>query len=316
MRFAIVSVSVLAALSQLVSAVPTLERRASATEKPTIGYAAQGSTTGGIGGSTITVTSLAALTSAVASDSAKIVIVSGTITGNTVVKVGSNTSLLGKSGSSLVGVGLRVNKKNNVIIRNLKISKVLASAGDALGIQEASKVWVDHVDLSSDRDHDKDFYDGLLDVTHGSTFVSITNSNLHDHYKASLVGHSDNNESEDKKITVTYALNRFSNLNSRMPSFRFGTGHLFNNYFVNSNDGINTRLGAQLLVENNVWEGVKKPLYATDNGFAVARGNDFGGASNSAPTGTFSKAPYSYTLLDAGKVKSTVSSSAGATLDF
>jgi pectate lyase len=83
--------------------------------------------------------------------------------------------------------------------------------------------------LSSDRDHDKDFYDGLLDVTHGSTFVSITNSNLHDHFKASLVGHSDNNESEDKKITVTYALNKFSNLNSRMPSFRFGTGHLFNN---------------------------------------------------------------------------------------
>ncbi|CCO33989.1 hypothetical protein BN14_08080 [Rhizoctonia solani AG-1 IB] len=100
-----------------------------------------------------------------------------------------------------------------------------------------------------------------------------------------------------------------------MPSFRFGTGHLFNNYFVNSNDGINTRLGAQLLVENNVWEGVKKPLYATDNGFAVARGNDFGGASNTAPAGTFSKAPYTYTLLDAGKVKSAVSS-AGATLDF
>ncbi|KDN46936.1 hypothetical protein RSAG8_04013, partial [Rhizoctonia solani AG-8 WAC10335] len=85
--------------------------------------------------------------------------------------------------------------------------------------------------------------------------------------------------------------------------------------FVNSNDGINSRLGAQLLVENNVWEGVKKPLYATDNGFAVARGNDFGGASNSAPTGTFTKAPYSYTLLEAGKVKSSVSS-VGATLSF
>ncbi|KAF8752663.1 Pectate lyase [Rhizoctonia solani] len=287
MRFSVVSVSVLAALAQLVSAVPTLERRASAPRSlPSAMLPRAGDTTGGIGGSTITVTSLAALTSAVADDKAKIVYVSGTITGNTVVKVGSNTSLLGKSGSSLVGVGLRVNKKNNVIIRNLKISKVLASAGDALGIQEASKVWVDHVDLSSDRDHDKDFYDGLLDVTHGST---------------RRWWDSDNNESEDKKITVTYALNRFSNLNSRMPSFRFGTGHLFNNYFVNSNDGINTRLGAQLLVENNVWEGVKKPLYATDNG---------------APTGTFSKAPYSYSLLDAGKVKSTVTSSAGATLNF
>ncbi|CAE6443234.1 unnamed protein product, partial [Rhizoctonia solani] len=216
MRFSVVSVSLLAALAQLVSAVPTLERRASATEKPTIGYAAQGGTTGGIGGTTVTVTSLAALTSAVADDKAKVVYVSGTISGNTVVKVGSNTSILGKSGASLVGVGLRVNKKNNVIIRNLKISKVLASAGDAVGIQEASKVWIDHLDLSSDRDHDKDFYDGLLDVTHGSTYVSITNSHLHDHFKASLVGHSDNNESEDKKITVTYALNKFSNLNSRM----------------------------------------------------------------------------------------------------
>jgi hypothetical protein len=42
MRFSVISVSVLAALAQLVSAAPTLDRRASATEKPTIGYAAQG----------------------------------------------------------------------------------------------------------------------------------------------------------------------------------------------------------------------------------------------------------------------------------
>lgn len=156
-------------------------------------------------------------------------LVSGTITGNTVVKVGSNKSVLGTSGASLIGVGLRVNKKSNVIIRNLKVSKVLASAGDAIAIQASTKVWVDHVDVSSDRDHDKDFYDGLLDVTHGSTFVSITNSVLHDHWKASLVGHSDNNGSEDKAVTVTYAFNKWYNLNSRMPSFRFGTGHIFNN---------------------------------------------------------------------------------------
>ncbi|KAG9075965.1 hypothetical protein FRC06_009785, partial [Ceratobasidium sp. 370] len=116
-------------------------------------------------------------------------------------------------------------------------------------------------------------------------------------------------------ITVTYALNKWYNLNSRMPSFRFGTGHIFNNYFLNSNDGINTRLGAQLLVENNVWEGVSKPLYSTDGGFAVARGNLFGSGTNTASAGTFSKAPYSYTLLDASTVKSTVSS-AGATLSF
>lgn len=42
-----------------------------------------------------------------------------------------------------------------MIIRNIKISKVLASAGDAIGIQASSNVWIDHNDLSSDRDHDK-----------------------------------------------------------------------------------------------------------------------------------------------------------------
>jgi pectate lyase len=120
-------------------------------------------------------------------------------------------------------------ESENVIIRNLKISKVLAEAGDAIGIQAATKVWVDHVDLSSDQDHDKDYYDGLLDITHGSTYVSVTNSVLHDHWKSSLVGHSDSNEDEDKAITVTYALNKWYNLNSRLPSFRFGTGHIYNN---------------------------------------------------------------------------------------
>jgi pectate lyase len=86
--------------------------------------------------------------------------------------------------------------------------------------------------------------------------------------------------------------------------------------FENNNDGINTRDGAQLLVENNVWTGTTKPLYSTDEGFAVARGNDFGGASNTAPTGTLTSVPYSYSLTAVGSVKSTVTASAGATLSF
>lgn len=57
---------------------------------------------------------------------------------------------------ALSGVGLRVYQESNVIIRNLVISEVLAEAGDAIGIQEATKVWIDHLDLSSNLDHDKD----------------------------------------------------------------------------------------------------------------------------------------------------------------
>lgn len=83
--------------------------------------------------------------------------------------------------AALTGVGLTINGQSNVIVRNLKISKVLADNGDAITIQASKNVWVDHVDLSSDLDHDKDYYDGLVDVTHASEWVTISNSYIHDH---------------------------------------------------------------------------------------------------------------------------------------
>ncbi|KAK1218183.1 hypothetical protein PQX77_019142 [Marasmius sp. AFHP31] len=324
--------SIVAFIAVQATVASPVEKRASTNDVANIGYATlNGGTTGGSGGTVTTVTSLSALTSAVAGSGKKVVIISGTITGNTVVRIGDNTSVLGAAGSSLVGVGLRVLDVSNVIIRNVKISKVLAEAGDAIGVQNAHQVWVDHVDLSSDRDHDKVYdlfcedsailihsnsYDGLLDITHGVTGITVSNSKLYDHWKASLVGHSDSNGAEDTPMTVTFVGNYWSNLNSRTPSFRFGHGHIFNNYFENNNDGINTRDGAQLLVENNVWVGAKKPLYETDGGFAVAKGNDFGGGENTAPVGNFNTAPYSYSLIAVGSVVSSVTASAGQTLTF
>lgn len=149
--------------------------------------------------------------------------------------------------TALVGVGVSFRNVSNVILRNIKvnlpqayadvatvgspiqISFVLAESGDAIGVIASHNVWIDHVELWSDSDHDKDYYDGLLDITHGSYAVSVTNSYLHNHWKASLVGHSDSNESEDLALQVTYALNKWYSLNSRLPTFRFGHGHIFNN---------------------------------------------------------------------------------------
>ncbi|KAK9554662.1 hypothetical protein V6Z88_006651 [Aspergillus fumigatus] len=210
-----------------------------------------------------------------------------------------------------------VKEKSNVIIRNLGVKKVLAENGDAIGIQYSNNVWVDHVDVSSDRDHDKDYYDGLIDVTHAADYVTISNSYIHDHWKASLVGHSDNNGDEDKgHLRVTYANNYWSNINSRAPSLRFGTGHIYNSYFENVSDGINTRDGAQVLVESNQFVGSSKALYSTDDGYAVERDNDFGGAKNTALQGTLTTVPYSYSLLGSSKVKSAVVGVAGQTLKF
>ncbi|CAG7849094.1 Probable pectate lyase A; Flags: Precursor [Serendipita indica DSM 11827] len=290
------------------------------TSSGMVGYAALGGTTGGEGGTTTRVSTLAALQAAVAGDAKKIVILTTSLTGAAIVKPGSNTSILGATpGITLTGIGIRIIKVSNVIVRNLVIKKVLADTGDAIGIQEASKVWINHVDLSSDRDHDKDYYDGLCDITHGSTYVTVSWSKLHDHWKSMLIGHSDSNGSEDKAITVTVHNNYWSNLNSRGPSFRFGTGHIFNNYYLNMNDGINTRVEAQLLVQNNVWEGTcSSALYSTDGGFAYASGNDFGTCSsgNTALSGSLSSVPYQYTLTATSSVKSTVVAGAGANLSF
>lgn len=181
----------------------------------------------------------------------------------------------------------------------------------------ATNVWIDHVDLSSDRDHDKDYYDGLIDFTHAADFVTVSNSYIHDHWKASLIGHSDSNGSEDTgHLRVTENNNHWENINSRMPSIRFGTGHVYNSYFVNCGDGVNTRDGAQVLVESNVFSGVSKPLYSTDAGYAVANDNDFGGKSNTALAGTLKSVPYSYTLLGSGAVKSAIAGKVGNNLSF
>ncbi|KAH8590653.1 putative pectate lyase A [Bisporella sp. PMI_857] len=296
-----------------------VEKRASLNDAGT-GYASQnGGTTGGAGGTTTTVSTYAQFTAAVAGTAKKVVVVSGAIsTAAAQVKVGSNTSIIGKnSGAKLSGFGLIVKNEKNVIIRNIAISKVLAANGDALGVQVATNVWIDHVDLSSDLDHDKDYYDGLIDFTHAADFVTVSNSYIHDHWKASLVGHSDSNSAEDTgHLRITYSNNYWYNINSRTPSLRFGTGHVYNNYFLSVNDGINTRLGAQVLAESNTWSSSKKALYSTDAGYAVSVDNDFGGAEYSALVGTLTSVPYSYSKVGSGNVKSAVVGSAGNTLSF
>ncbi|ETN36295.1 uncharacterized protein HMPREF1541_08572 [Cyphellophora europaea CBS 101466] len=317
MRFSLLTLG-LAAVSQLSQAVP-LVKRADATEAANVGFATtNGGTTGGAGGSTVTVSNIADLQTALSGDAPAIVIIDGAISGTEKVRVGSNKSILGKdSNAKISGFGFYIKGVRNVIVRNLSIAKVEAANGDAIGIEASTNVWVDHCDLSSDMAHDKDFYDGLLDITHGSDFVTVSNTHLHDHFKASLVGHSDSNEVEDRgTLHVTYANNYWSNINSRGPSFRFGTGHIFNSVYENVSDGINTRLGAELLVESNVFSGGKKALYATNEGFAVEKDNDFGGAESSAPEGSLTTVPYQYTLLGSGGVKSAVVGTAGATLVF
>lgn len=71
-----------------------------------------------------------------------------------------------------------------------------------------------------------------------------------------------------------------------------------------------------MLVESNLWVDAKKPLYSTDDGYAVSRDNDFGDGENSAEKGTLTSVPYDYDLVGSGKVQNAVDGTAGQTLTF
>ena len=83
--------------------------------------------------------------------------------------------------TALTGVGLYIRQVSNVIVRNLKIAKVDADNGDAVGIDESTNIWIDHLDLSGDLNAGKDDLDGLLDITHAADYVTVSNTYFHDH---------------------------------------------------------------------------------------------------------------------------------------
>ncbi|KAK0715095.1 polysaccharide lyase family 1 protein [Lasiosphaeris hirsuta] len=302
-----------------------LGKRATVSDKATVGFATQnGGTSGGSGGTVTTVSTLAQFTSAVdeKSKAPAIVVVQGVISGNTKVRIGSNRTIFGLPGAGFNGVGLLFRKQSNLILRNIVSSSVLATNGDGIGIENSTNVWIDHCEFYSALTSNKDLYDGLVDVTHGSDFVTISNTYFHHHWKTSLVGHSDRNGNEDKgRLRITYANNHWNNCGSRGPSLRFGTGHIYNSYYENTHSAINTRMGAQVLVENNVFKNVTNPITSVDSpevGYAISINNDLGSGANRAPNGTLlaSSIPYQYSLISPLTINTTIPGEAGAILTF
>ncbi|MFE3216178.1 pectate lyase family protein [Streptomyces antimycoticus] len=285
-------------------------------ETTPIGFGA--GTTGGGNATATTVTSLDAFKAAVTGDKAKVVKVSGLFSLTGQVDIGSHTTVLGVgSGSGFTGGGLRLKEATNVIVRNLNLGKP-RKPSDAITVQKSTKVWIDHNTLSADRDHDKDYYDGLLDISHGSDNITVSWNRFADHFKGSLVGHSDNNASEDTgHLRVTYHHNWFANVYSRIPSLRFGTGHFYDNYVQGAETGVHSRMGARTLVENNVFRDTEVAVTTSRNsdidGYAVLRGNDLGGAATEvSQTGGFTTPPYAYTAEPASSVVASVTAQAGA----
>jgi pectate lyase len=237
-----------------------------------VGYATQnGGTTGGKGGTRVTVSTGAELAAALKakqdSTTPLTIVVTGTITPENSggvnkfdVKDIRDVSIIGAgSGAEFNGIGIKVVKAGNVILRNLKIHHVTIGDKDAISIEgPADHVWVDHCELYSQyQGVDKDFYDGLLDAKDESEYLTYSWNYFHDSWKTSLVGSSEN-DTFDRKITIHH--NYFKNCNSRLPLFRGGSAHIFNNYYQDIGEtAINSRSGACVQIENNYFMNTSNP---------------------------------------------------------
>jgi pectate lyase len=143
----------------------------------------------------------------------------------------------------ITGAQITVQNVRNVIIHNLHIHDAVphfggqirdsnhhfglraASDGDGISVMGSSNVWIDHVSMF----HCKD---GLIDVTDGSTAITISNSHFTKHDHVMLFGGSDG-LSKDKIMQITVAFNHFGkDLVQRMPRCRYGFFHVVNNDYT------------------------------------------------------------------------------------
>ena len=137
-----------------------------------------------------------------------------TITLKSELFVASDKTLDGRGANVHIADGpcITVQDASNVIIHGLHIHDCRGggSDGDAIRVYASRNVWIDHNSLASCED-------GLIDVTHASSLVTISNNYFSDHDKVMLLGHSDS-YSADTAMKVTVAFNHFgTGLVQRMP---------------------------------------------------------------------------------------------------
>ncbi|WP_306745268.1 pectinesterase family protein [Saccharothrix yanglingensis] len=174
------------------------------------------------------------------------------------IPVGSDTTIVGDGrGAGLTGASLRVHNAQNVIIRNLTFRDTRDcfpqwdptdgaegnwnSAYDAVSLQRATNVWVDHNTFTDQPYPDSaaptyfgrpyQQHDGSLDMTNGTDLVTASYNLFEDHGKTMLIGSSNTSTTDPGKLRVSVHHNVFRNVEERLPRVRFGQVHVYNNLY-------------------------------------------------------------------------------------
>ena len=269
--------------------------------------------TGGYLGKEVTVDSLAALKAYLQiADTPYVVKFKGYIDADgTEIKVGSNKTLQGIDNTAhLRNVQLKIQRVRNVIVKNVTFSKTLYA--DDIEINDhALNVWIDSCEFISDREHDdiEDYYDGLIDIKNESSWITISRCYLHDHRKAVLISSGDY-EFQDSVQRITFHHNYYTNIASRLPLIRFGKAHIYNNYYLDNNGSINTRLGACVKVEGNYFKNTDHAIATSEVGYLdLGDNNVFINSPKETIESCELEIPYPYTLDDVSELPNVIPSS-------
>lgn len=272
--------------------------------------------------------------------------------------VGSNKTLVGESGKDYGFKNINVKiSGSNVIVKNLHFGDVIGedyfggSGNDAMSIKGGEHVWIDHCEFSSsltpvevdgtaidfskhkfevdlegencteEEKWTKDFYDGLLDISETSRFISVSNSYFHDHWKACLCGGSNDNASSQPQgslVRLSMYNNYFEKIHARQPLFRFGRAHIYSSYLKglgDSSSGIEVRAESRVYVDNVYFEDINPNktvgCWNSSKGLGAGKWTVKGceGASISNDAGF--TPPYNWTKTLASDSKANLPASAG-----
>jgi pectate lyase len=229
---------------------------------------------------------------------------------------------LGRDATLRGGIALRGSADafvSNVIIQNINIdARTSQVEGDGIQVQYAHHVWIDHSAV-----HDAP--EGLIDVVHGSDFVTISFTRFFytdaaptpGHRVANLIGHDANNLLEDiGHLNVTLHHNLWSEGVSEAVLTRFGRIHVFDNQFSSPGNASVLRAGALSLVrlENNDFQGVTNPHAIVPDSLAnmLASGNVYSDTSGvREATGIAFDPDYAYDLEPATTLRDDLPTLAG-----
>ncbi|KAK1703654.1 pectate lyase Pel-34K [Colletotrichum lupini] len=273
-----------------------------------------GGTTGGAGGTEVTVTTQADLEKYASASGKYVIKISGRITISPLgkeIKIASDKTVigLGTTGELYQG-GLGLNGVRNIIIRNLKIGHTNLNDGvenDRDGVQAdtVSNIWIDHCLF-------EDGGDGLVDLRKDTTYFTVSNNIFRNHDKTFGIGWTEN-------VTARGTINHnwFDNTNQRNPSAdNLAQAHLYNNYLYGvTSYGHYARGSTNARVENVFFENTKNPLTKDSGAVLNASGNTYksctGTTAANSGTSFDPKSLYSYTLTATADVPAYVKANAG-----